>query len=252
MAVVSVLAGDAELAAVLEEIGGQWFLDALGELVEDYEDEATYVIDDVCDDDPETVGGEEVWIWTLIALHRTPSTVGAMIDAVVPVYPVHEPDDADNDVGDDSDEVPNSFVGSSAYLRLTLVPNDRKWTVLSWQYLPHDLGPYRESELSPGVIECPLCHAAPASEVLFGLPDPMTERRAVAAGMIFGGDVLGAETLGITHGCRTCGYRWGEEKAIDEPEPTRADPPRCRAEAARRGRRMRRMDREPPGPTAPS
>ena len=247
MAVVSVVGGDDELAAVLEEIGGQWFLDALGELVEDYETDATCVIDDMYDDDPETVGGEEVWIWTLIGLHRNPSAVGAMIEAVVPVYPVHEPDAEDDD--DDSDEVPNGFTGSSAYLRLTLVPHDREWTVLSWQYLPHDASPFREPELSPGVIECPLCHAAPASEVLFGLPDPITARRAVAAGMIFGGDVLGRETIGVTHGCRTCGYWWGVngavEEAVREPEPTRADPPRSRAEAARRGRRMQRRDREP-------
>jgi hypothetical protein len=70
VAVVSALAGDDELAAGLEEIGGQRFLDALGELFEDYDDDATYVIDDMYDDDPETVGGEEVWIWTLIGLHR--------------------------------------------------------------------------------------------------------------------------------------------------------------------------------------
>jgi hypothetical protein len=52
MAVIDVLAVDDELAAVLEEIGRRRFLYALGELVEDYEDDATHVIDDMYDDDP--------------------------------------------------------------------------------------------------------------------------------------------------------------------------------------------------------
>jgi hypothetical protein len=56
--------------------------------------------------------------------------------------------------------------------RLALQPHDFEGTVLSRQYLSHDASPDRESELSPGVIECPLCHGATASEVLFGLPDP--------------------------------------------------------------------------------
>jgi hypothetical protein len=195
-------ASDTDLAALLLRLGSQPLLRALGDAVDGFEDEAEdTALERFSLEDDRWVGEGVEW-WTLILLHHGPNAVGALIMATISLF--SEPKDDTEDLHPDYTDV---------FVRLTLTEHDGVWNVDAGAVLKNDdLSPPLASEGENPLAEpcCPLCGSEDTGRLFIGFPGPEAEKQAVAARMIFAGDILYEHLLGTTRGCRACGYMWAE------------------------------------------